>query len=584
MPNTTNDWAHAWLRIREFSRIYSLMRQFGSSQASVGFWGFQENVMTYDKAIFDADVEQGESIGLLQQRAFVAGILGSPRSILDPLLLQLSRAMGYPQTDPTAVFPILYRYMALNQGSFKSAPRVYSRAFSRGSWTAGGSNQGNGTVLRMTVDAYDLPIESDQPDVYKALCVVDANSGANPGQEQFRVTGLPFKDILAMYQTGTYSIGIGNNIPVPNLIGVSADSSRDFLVNPSFSDYSGAGDSATFGLTGWTLAAGAVSTCSIDTSQYYRASNIEGTAPGSLKTTATVSFKQKIPANQFNSALAYMCQAACNFSAGGATGSVRMRLGTEAVYLVDVTVNSGVAGWNTIRPTIDKKLYFQNFAGTGDIYLRFDITVSSGSYILLDDVCLSNFQNIGGKLLWAIGGATNWVVGDSGTITDTATSVGGFFYPTSAHVQQTLAEVYGRSLPASTFSNAPAAPTTGVTGGGTTAKGRYGVVITFYNGTTGAESKASLETNVILDGTTNTRIALTVIPTGPAGTTDRYIYITQPDDWNDPSSASTGFGGKYQSAYYFAAALGDNATTSKTFDPVATIDLTKPLAVLEDVS
>jgi hypothetical protein len=574
---TTNDFAHAWLRVREFARIWYRMRNWTSDTTSANqLWAALESVVRADKCTFDPDIQQGEEVALIGQRALVAGLLTGGRSLLDPLMLQLSRAMGYPQTNAEAVIPILVKYMALNEGSFKSAPRVNSRAFSRGSWTAGGSNQGNGTVLRQVVDRYDLPLEHDSPDVYKFLCQLDANTGTNVGAEQFRVTGAPFRDNLSRYLTG-YGIGIGNNIQAPNLVGVEGQQTRAYIQNPSFSDFSGTGASATFALTSWTTVSGMAAAAQVDTAQYYRASNVESTA-GSLRVSATSAIKQKIPAGQLNSTLCYMAQAACNFSAGGATGSVRMRIGTEAAYLIDVTVNSGVAGWNTIRPTIDKKLYAANFVGTGDVYVRFDITVSSGSYILLDDFCFAPFQSIGGKLFWAIGGATNWVVNDTGTITDTVTATNGV--PTTANVQTMFAEVYGRSLPAFALTTAPVGTAIARTVGGTGANGVVGCVVTFYNGTTGAESKASAQLTVTLDGT-NDRISLSSIPTGPAGTTDRYVYVTQLNDYNATNGFPSAAGP--ESAYYFAAALGDNVATTKTVDPLASIDLTKPLAVLQDI-
>lgn len=575
---TLNDWQHAWLRIREFASVWYRGRVIGSDTSNTSqMVPGMENAMKNDKCAFDGDIQQAAGFGIQNWRAAYAGVqsVNVGRGVVDPMLLQLSRAMGYPAQDPFEVFPTLVRYMALNQGSFKSQPLVESRNFTRGNWSAGGTNVGNGTVYRLLVDAYGYPLEWDNPDVVKWRCTVDANSGANPGQEQFLTLGLPFQDSLKRYTSG-YSTGIGSNISAKNLTGVTADNSRSFISNPSFSDSQGTG--ATFALTGWTIASGAFSTCSIDTAQYYRKSAVEGATPGALKTTATIAFKQKIPANKFDSTLAYLAQAACNFSAGGATGSVRMRIGTEVAYVIDVTVNSGVAGWNVILPARDKKLWFQNFNGAADLYVRFDITVSSGTYILLDDFSMDAFQNIGGKLLWAVGGTTPWVLNDTGTITDSITTTNS--YPTEAKTQTMISELYGRSLPSTVLSTRPASPTIGTTTGGTGLKGKYGVVITFYNSTTGLESRPSLELLAYLDGT-NDRINLTVIPAGPAGTTDRYIYITQADDYNDVTTIWSSPQGP-SSAFYFAAALGDNVTATKVVNP-STIDLTKPLSVLADV-
>lgn len=570
-----NDFAHAWLRIREWARIWNAMRSFTSDTLTADqFWSAFEATLQNDGCAFDPDVDQGEKIAILSQRALVAGILSAGRTLLDPCLLQLSRAMGYPQTDPLAVFPILYRYMATNQGSLQSPPKVTQRGFSRGSFTAGGSNQGNGTVLRMTVDRYGFPLEADAPDVLNLECVSDANAGTNPGAEQLRVTGLPFRDALSRYQAGVNSIGVGNQIEAKNLVGVTGDSTQTLIQNPSLSGFSGTGATSSFALQGWTQASGLAASCSIDTTNYYRRSNVE-TTPGALKATATVSFTTTIPAGQLNATLAYMLQGACNFSIGSGTGSVRLQVGTA----IDVTVSSGVSGWNLIRPTINKNLYYTNFATTSQITVTLTITVSGGTFILVDDLLMQPFQNTAGKLLWAVGGATNWVVGDRGTITDSVPTTNGV--PTSGMVQTMLTEVYGKCLPAYAPSTAPSGPACDYGTGGTGAKGAFMVCMTFYNGTTGLESKPSSQVGPItLDGDNHDRILLLLYDTGPAGTTARIFYITQANDYVPTASWSgtpTAPG-----AFYRVLVVADNVTTGGNINPNL-IDLTKPLAFVGDI-
>ncbi len=578
MALTLNDWAHTWLRIREWARLWFTLRRFATDPTAANErYQSLEDIVTSDRAKFDIDVEQGEEFGTLVLRAGVSAMLGNPRAILDPLMLQLSRAMGFPQTDPIAVLPILFLYMSRNLGSFKSVPMVSQRGFTRGAWTSGTPYQGNGTCLRLNVDAFGNPIESDQPDVLRFECVLDQNGGANPGQEQFRVTGRPFKDGISRYTTG-YSIGVGNNVSASNLVGVACDEVQPLVFNPSFSQFSGTGASSSFALTGWTLESGSAASMSVDTTNYYRKSNIEGSTPGALKCTATVTLKQTIPAGQLQAALAYMAQVAVNFSIGSGSGSVRMTVGDATSPAIDFTQASGSAGWLLSRPTINKNLYYQNFVPTGQVTVKLVITVSAG-YVLVDDLLLAPWRNIAGKLLWLVGGSTPFTLGDVATITDTVPTTNGA--PTTGYVQTMLAEAYGKCLPAYAPATAPSAPTAAATSGGTGASGQYGVVVTFYNGSTLLESKASAETSVILSGS-NDRIALTSVPTGPAGTTARYIYITQPNDWN-------GLTGRFQtpdgpqSAYYFGAQIADNSTTTVTFDPLTGIDLTKPIAVLQDI-
>jgi hypothetical protein len=572
-----NDWAHTWLRIRAWSRIWDRLRTFTSrSSDTPQDYPELESVLTSDGTLFDTDVDQGEKIGVLAQRALVAQAITSPRSFLDPLMLQLSRAMGYPQTDPLAVLPILYTYMAKNQGAFKSAPKVTQRGFTRGNWTAGGSNVGNGTVLRLAVDQYGLPIESDQPDVLQFLCVKDRNAGTNPGQEQFSVTGLPFRDAIARYNAGVNSIGVGNQVSANNLVGVSCDATQNLIQNPSFASFAGTGATSSFALTGWTQTAGLAASCSIDTTNYYRASNAEAT-PGALKATASVTFTTTIPAGQLNATLAYMGQLAVNFSQYGGTGSVSLQIGNLGPF----TVSSGVGGWNLLRPTIDKNLYYANFVTSGAVTVTLIITVSGGTAILVDDLNFQPFQNVAGKLLWAIGGSTNWVLNDSATITDSVPTTSAV--PTTGFTQTMIAEAYGKSLPSFAPATAPTTPTATPTGGGTGASGTYGIVLTFYNGTTLLESAPwERSAPVVLDGTTNDRIAMTAVPTGPAGTTARYFYVTQKNDVALLVGTSFSNPRGPQSAYYYVGQIADNVGTAVTFDPSA-LDLTKSLSCPGDL-
>lgn len=572
MALTLNDWAHAWFKIRQFANVWYNMRTYGSATSGVN-WQAMENGFNADRVGFDPDVKQGFDIGFLGQRALVANLLANPRGVLDPLVLQIGRAMGLSLTDPTQIFPLLYDYMALNKGVFRSPPFVKSRVITRGSWTAAATNQGNGTVLRLSVDKYGFPIESDAPDVLICECIADGNTTTNPGQEQFRVLGLPFRDVLARYTT-TNSIGLGNNIPASNLVGNSCDATQALVQNPSFASSSGTGGTSTFALTGWTLSSGLAGSMSTS-STIYRRSNVEGTTGKSLAVTATVVLTQTIPAGQLQAALAYMGQIAVNFQT--ATGSVRVDVGN-----LNWTVNSGSGGWNLSRATIDKNLYASKIVTTGQVTVTLTVTVTGGTgAILVDDFVFTPWQSIGGKLLWAIGGATNWVVADTATLTDSVALSSGV--PTAGIVQTLLAEAYGRSLPAITPDPAPVSLTVGVTSGGTTAKGKFRVAYTFYNGTTDRESLAFVPSvPFTLDGT-NDRVALTGVLTGPGGTTKRNFYVVQVDDVVETADRIAGaVSANSYGAFYYVAELADNVSVAITFDPLLR-DLTKPLSYCGDM-
>jgi len=279
----------------------------------------------------------------------------------------------------------------------------------------------------------------------------------------------------------------------------------------------------------------------LDTTNYYRAAQIEGTTPASLELTGSVTITQLLSSNAGALALtAFLNQIAWDGQIGTWSGSFTVQIGSKSW-----SVSSGATGWNTLRPTINKNLWFQNF-NASSLAVTITITVSSGS-LRLDDFCWSAMQAIDGTLWWLIGGQTPFLVNDTIQANTTEPS------PPSK-VQNWIRLMFsGYYLPSAVQ---PARPSTAcvaavsATGGSTTA-GAHVVWISVVNAT--AESALSPPSNiVVVDGTK--KIDISSIPTGAGGTTKRRAYLSKA---NDIGPAATP---------YFCVDVAGNVSTTATID------------------
>ena len=521
-----SDFAQAFQRVIEATQVLTDARA-NFTAANAESYLNQEGVIQQDGVYFDNDTDTGFKNGLAQTRANYAASISSAQQMLNWCLIQLSRYMGSPQTSGLAVLPILYDYMALGQGGTETPARINSRNISYGSWSAGGSNTGNGTIFQLDVDRYGLPLESGITETLTFLCQQDAQSGTNPGQEVFQATGLPVRDALQRYQPG---FGSGLQLPIT---GISADNTASVFQNPSFSQGSGTGP--TFVLNNWTIVSGAAN-LSINTTYYYRASAVEGATPGSLAATGSFQITQQLKQGQsLGALLAYLAQLAVNFSQGGQTGSMQVAIGN-----LSWTLNSGASGWIASQPALNDDLYFYNFNVAG-LAVTITYTATGSGFALFDDFLFSPWTNLGGFQYGAVGGATNWRYYDRGTVANTE--------GTPAKIQRELSESFGWCLPAAIPSAGGAAPTVTPASSGAVTVGYHAFAYTYFNGATGVESALSAITYAAFVSGTQTA-DLTGVTTGPTGTTARKIYMTRA---TSPTA---------QPVFYYAASIANNSGTS----------------------
>jgi hypothetical protein len=102
----------------------------------------------------DYSVEALDAIEQFRSRYASLMTSGMAVSLIAPHLKNYAILNGWPETDPDSLMGRLYDYFIANSLTVKS------RDITFGAVTAGGSNVGNGTINRLTVDENALKIEA----------------------------------------------------------------------------------------------------------------------------------------------------------------------------------------------------------------------------------------------------------------------------------------------------------------------------------------------------------------------------------------------------------------------------------------
>lgn len=524
----------------------------------------QEAVILSDGIPFDTFDTQNYVAAEGNSRGLASAFLNSFGGELAACFTELAKVVavggvGVPQTQPTATLPLIYQYMAIPQQAAafanpftdgaiacsQAGPLINSRALTRGTPGYGGSNVGTGVLYRLNVDAYGFPIEGGYAETLNATCTADAQSGTITGQEQFSVTGQPFRDALTWFAAGYGSglVATGSN----GFVGVTADTTQALVQNSSFSQ--GTGVSLTsWVVTGWTQTAGLATALGIDTVNYYRAAAIEGTTPASLEIQTTATITQAISANAGSLAItAYLNQLAYNGTIGTWVGSMTVSIGSKSW-----SVSNGATNWATLRPTINKALWFQNF-NQAALAVTIAVTIGSGT-LRIDDFCWAPFQALGAALFWLVGGATAFLVNDTIKVVDSEPS------PPSKVQNWIRLNFPGYFLPSAVIPAAPvAAPVVADSGvASTVTNGAHLCWVSFVN----AVAESGLGPPALVNIASNDKVAWSVIPTGGGGTLGRGLYRSKAGDIGPAAQP------------YLYKYIPDNATTTAT-DTTADASLTK---------
>lgn len=365
---------------------------------------------------------------ILDDRARIAAILDrqNVRAGLEPYL----RQMGGPDAIDSPAFQAgsqddlwqdLYDYMVANSESVNSAE------FTFGSPSAGGSNVGTGSMVRLTVDENGFDLEGWWPDTYTATCEQDARQTGLAHVERWRIKGTASsEDPLAR---------AGSGLDSGPIEGVNGTITRRYVRNPSFNVFGGAAvvgtPAAPDTLDGWS-GYSSLSNFEIDLDITYRP--IPGdTLSASIRFTTNETLEQDLVAvggARLDSDVPYYVDVAV-YRRDECDGTLTVALGgvSRAVTMSTLTDDA----WTVIRlvTTDGEDCWPKNFNANG-LKLSFTLASRTTGSLHLDDITFAPFTRIGGgrdgrrgrgsmgTYVVFRGGVTPWVKGDVYTATDTA--------------------------------------------------------------------------------------------------------------------------------------------------------------------
>lgn len=381
-------------------------------------------------ALEDAAVQAAEgeySVEYLESlRAFRQGVRGSLNTHAQMLVAPLQhwgRAIDSRWVNPLNLQGLLDD---IYDRMIASGDRISSRQVTYDTPSAGGSNVGSGTLLRLTVDEEGLDLENCHTELKTAECVGDQSTGTDRHEELFALYGgTAGRDALEL-------LGSGRAVPLRALtprVGGSVVQNPSFDVVPTAS-----------ALQGWEVTAGSIADLAGDTTNFYR--GYRGVAaPAGLELEGNVSISQKLSnlGKSLNAAVPYYLQLVINRLSTGADGTLTIRLGATSKAF---TLSSlAASGFVVCRLDVDEGLYYDNFR---EDELDVSIELAGGSTFgaVIDDVILAPMTPFDGSWWALVGGATPFLRDDVFTMTDTEAATG--------IVQRWLWRAAGRYLPAAT--------------------------------------------------------------------------------------------------------------------------------------
>jgi hypothetical protein len=366
----------------------------------------------------------------------------SLQSALRPLLLSYAEILGIATTNEQEIITEIIRDMVTNSLSVQTRDITFDLTP-----TAGGSNVGTGSVIRLTVDENGQEIESiSAAESILLECIDDQASrlGAQRNQERFSVQGEQAKhDNLGLWEFS--SSGEQKEIVVMN------ESDSGLIQNGSFSDFnetSGVlnGDNADGtpnGLPFWNMSGGVATGLAIQDSQVSTANdnfyvNIDSViTPASLKVSTTKYIQQSLNLLNIDFERPYLPFFAYRGDLGVAPNGTKNKIwwGSKSQ---EWTYNGSDTGWKVTYADLDQDLWPKNWANTDLPKLKLEATTLASGYLLWDSVFLVPGTKFGNTWWWIYpGNNTPFLKRDTFAFADT--EVG-------AIIQKGFAFAYGRHL------------------------------------------------------------------------------------------------------------------------------------------
>lgn len=328
------------------------------------------------------------------------------QEFLSPMIFEYAAHLGFGggYTNVSSLMRALYEHFDNNSLTVQSRNISFDTAA-----TPGGSNIGNGSMSRLTVDESGYNLEACHVETKRWRCRLDQNTGIQEHAEIFEHIGDP-QSIDSLDRASKGSGGQSNQVVRSRHAGPGAGGS--LLRNSSFSTYS-----ASSGFSGWDLDSGTAATQ--DTTNFYR-SHPGATTVASMKMSADALYKQTIASmgiGKLDPNKPYMFRVMLNAQVGSAVGgSVTIRMGTVSATTTIAAI--AASGWVELAIPIGTGCWFRNFNED-----PFDVEIEwsgrTSGFLLIDDSIFDEWDLVDGTYWMLTGATTPWLVDDTLDFTDT---------------------------------------------------------------------------------------------------------------------------------------------------------------------
>ena len=354
--------------------------------AAVNADNLLDDAKTYTDSIV-SDHLQSAINGVQRVRNQVSAALGQStvRAVLDPVFRAYGQAIEAPeQASIASIFADVKRVFQ------RDAKTVQTRAFVRGAVTMSGTNVGNGTIYRLTVDQFGSGIEDTYADDWTAQVIRDSAGGATRNREVWEVRGKNrAPDEMQRRGSG-----------VKTTLTTSDEFAGGLLTNPGFDSLSGT-EASPDAIPGW------VSDITIDSTNYsFDSTNIylpkarANDIRRSLNIKATATLTQRLDERGgLRDDTPYFCQVAFNRAVGAASGTLELHLGAISA---SVAIAAQV-GWNVLLLPVGFNNWLRQL-DEDEIDAKL-VWTRTGGELLVDSLILVPYEEIDNLWHTAIAGS-----------------------------------------------------------------------------------------------------------------------------------------------------------------------------------
>jgi hypothetical protein len=383
-------------QISNVARIQDNLRQYAGTTASTNFISNEDTLIQS----LEGDYTGNLMTAMDGMRGALNGCIISGASVMNPLFTTMGQVINAPETDTQSIITRLYQFMIDNSQA------VTSRGFTFGTPAAGGSNVGDGSLIRLTADENGLAIENTTPEAKEAKVVADQFSGTQEGEQVFQFIGSePNKDQLLIQGSGKIS-------------NLRATTSRDSVIgNASFTNFQGTAAVPT-SLTDWTV--GTIADVELDTTNFYVPDPSDGGNTAALKFTGNTTVTQAFTVRNvtLDPYMPYKAHLWYNRQVGTGDGTITFTFcGVSASVVL-----AAQTGWNKLEIAIGTDCWFKNFnTGVDDMKVEIELSGNTTGTVLVDTVMCMPWQSFDGEYYFIEDGQTEFLFDDVYTWTDSAT-------------------------------------------------------------------------------------------------------------------------------------------------------------------